>query len=109
MKRIITLFAVLAMMTGLFATAASAAEHIPPHGHMLVLGVEFGPAGPTYRKCVDLANNQALRLNAHHAHLHFGRAGEAQLAAGHVVVPTTPFSGIRDCAHLAELFGPPTN
>jgi hypothetical protein len=79
----------------------------PPHGHVLVLGVEFGPQGPTYRKCVDLANNQALPLHAHHATVHTGRAGEALSNAGHVVAPTAPLSTIRDCAHLAELFGPP--
>ena len=76
---------------------------------MLVLGVEFGPTGPTYRKCVDLANNWALPWNAHHEHVHTGKAGEAlRDKAGHVPIPTAPFSPIRDCAHLAELFGPPT-
>lgn len=80
----------------------------PPHGHMLVLGVEEGPTGPTYRKCVDLAHNQALPLNAHHAHVHTGNAGEALAnKAGHFAIPTAPYSPFRDCAHLAEFFGPP--
>ncbi len=90
MKRAITLVAALTLLMGL-----------------LVLGLEFGPEGVTYRKCVDLANNQALPLHVHHEKLHFGRAGEAlRTNAGHFVVPTAPFSHFRDCAHLAELFPP---
>ncbi len=109
MKRTITLFAALALMMGLFVGVAGVNAEPPPHGHMLILGLEFGPEGPTYRKCVDLANNQALPLHAHHEALHIGKGGEQLFVnAGHLVVPTAPFIPIRDCAHLAELFGPPT-
>jgi hypothetical protein len=81
----------------------------PPHGHMLVLGVEFGPEGPTYAKCIDVANNQALPNNAHHDHLHTGAAGQAlSTRAGHVVVPTAPLTPWNNCADFAEFFGPPT-
>ena len=104
-----TLLTALALMLGVFAGVASADEDIPPHGHMLVQGVEGTPEAFTYRKCVDLAAGQALPLNAQHEHLHTGTAGEALFAyAGHVAFPTAPFTPIRDCAHLAELFGPPT-
>ncbi len=97
----------LGLVAALGVVPAAAAEP-PPHGHMLILGLEFGPGGVTYRKCVDLANNQALPLHAHHERVHFGRAGEALFEnAGHAVAPTAPFSPFRDCAHLAELF-PPT-
>ena len=103
------LVAALTLLTGLLPGMASANGEIPPHGHMLIQGVKFGPEGVTYRKCVDLANNQVLPLHVHHEKVHFGRAGEAlRTNAGHFVVPTTPFSDIEDCAHLAELFGPPT-
>ncbi len=99
----------LALMMGLYVGVAGANGEPPPHGHMLLLGVEGTPEAFTYRKCVDLANNQALPLHAHHATLHRGTAGEALFAyAGHVAVPTAPLTPIRDCAHLAELFGPPT-
>jgi hypothetical protein len=109
MKRAILLLAALAMMTGLFASVASADEEFPPHGHMLIHGVEFSEDGVTYRKCVDLANNRALPLHSHHERVHFGTAGQALFVnAGHLVVPTSPLSDIDDCAHLAELFGPPT-
>ena len=109
MRRTITLLATLALMLGVFVGAASANGGPPPHGHMLILGIEFGPGGVTYEKCVDLANNQALPLHAHHEALHIGKGGEQLFVnAGHLVVPTAPFIPIRDCAHLAELFGPPT-
>lgn len=67
------------------------------------------PFSITYRKCVDLAAGRILPLHAHHAHLHFGRAGEAQLRAGHLTVPLAPFLPlpIHNCADLAEFF-PPT-
>jgi hypothetical protein len=109
MKKLITAFAGLALAMGLFAGVAGASNHLPLHGHMLVQGLEFGPGGVTYEKCVDLANNQALTLHAHHEAMHVGPAGYALFThAGHFVVPAAPFSPVRDCAHLAELFGPPT-
>ena len=110
MRRIRNGIVALAVVGALGVSAmASANGGPPPHGHMLILGVEFGPTGVTYEKCVDLANNQVLRFNAHHEHLHTGNAGEALFTnAGHVVVPTAPYSHINDCAHLEELFGPPT-
>ena len=106
-KRAITLVAALALMMGLFPGMASANGGPPPHGHMLILGLEFGPEGVTYRKCVDLASNRALPLHAHHEHVHTGKAGEALFTrAGHAAVPTAPYSPFLNCAHLAELFPP---
>ena len=55
---------------------------------------ELGPSGEPvrFRKCVDLAANQALPLNAHHEHVHFGTAGRAPVyERWHVVVPGAPF------------------
>ena len=107
-RRLLSAASAAALSLGL-AAGAVVAQGLPPHGHMLVLGVEGTQEAFTYRKCVDLANNQALGLHVHHAHLHRGTAGEALFAhAGHVAIPTAPLSPIRDCAHLAELFGPPT-
>ena len=91
---------------------ASADEHepFPEHGHMLLLDatLEFVDDEPvvTYGKCRDLAAGQALGLNAHHEHLHFGRAGEAQRTAGNVVVPTAPFFDLpwTNCAEFATFF-----
>ena len=111
MRRIRNGIVALAVVGALGVSAmASANGEPPPHGHMLILGLEFGgPTEITYKKCVDLANNQALPLNAHHEHLHTGNAGEALFTkAGHAGVPTAPYSPFRDCAHLAEFFGPPT-
>ena len=111
MKKVFGVIFLVLSLVGVLAIPAMASANggIPPHGHMLVLGVEFGPTGPTYKKCVDLANNQAVPLHAHHEHLHFGSTGEKlRTNAGHFVVPTAPFSDIIDCAHLEQFIGPPT-
>ena len=108
MRRIRNAILALALVGALATPAmASADEGPPPHGHIFVLGVEFGPTGITYRKCLELANGQALPLNAHHEHVHTGRAGEAlRDNAGNFPIP---MFAIPDCAHLAEELGPPTN
>jgi hypothetical protein len=75
---------------------------------MLVLGVQFEGGEPVgFRKCVDLAAGRKLPLNAHHAHLHTGRAGEALFEkAGHVVVPGAPLTPWSNCQELvADVFG----
>jgi hypothetical protein len=64
------------------------------HPHALVLGVVFDSEDNpvSYRRCIDLASGQALPLNAHHDHMHFGTAGEKLFTnAGNVVVPMAPF------------------
>jgi hypothetical protein len=102
----------LGALAALPSPAAANGQGGPPlHGHMLILGLEFDPQGEPigYQKCVDLANNKALPLHAHHDTVHTGTAGEAlREHAGHFVVPTAPLTPFRDCAHLAELFGPPS-
>jgi hypothetical protein len=110
MKRKIMLLTALVIMLGMTAVPVAAHEHVPPHGHMLILGIQFDETGEpvSYQKCVDLANNRALPLHAHHETVHTGTAGEALFNAGHVVVPTSPLTPFADCAHLAELFGPPS-
>ena len=118
LNRRITALAALALSVGgvgLAAASASADEHeapLPHHSHMLLLGatIDFSGEEPqiTYDKCVDLASNQALKLHAHHEHLHFGRAGEAQRAAGHVIVPTAPAFGLpwANCEQFATFYPP---
>lgn len=85
---------------------------IPPHGHILVLGAEVGftEEGPVlldYRKCVDVAANQALPLNSHHEHVHFGQAGIALTEAGHAFVPVAPAFDLpwTDCASFLAIMG----
>ena len=93
MRRLSILVCVLSLMA--MATPALAQEpEFEPHPHMLVLGLELDaseePVG--FRKCVDLAANEALPLNAQHQHVHFGTAGEHLFTnAGHAVVPGAPF------------------
>jgi hypothetical protein len=93
MRRLSILVIVLSLMA--MATPALAQEPaFEPHPHMLVLGVELDESGEPvgFRKCVDLAANEALPLNAQHQHVHFGTAGEHLFTnAGHVVVPGAPF------------------
>jgi hypothetical protein len=92
------------------ALTAPAVAQLPPHPHLLVLGLELNEAGEPvgFRKCVELAAGQALPLNTQHEHVHFGHAGEALFThAGNVVVPAAPFPGVpfSNCAELEALFG----
>jgi hypothetical protein len=107
MRKVLALGLTVGLLLGLSAVPASA--QLPPHPHVLVLGLELDEQGEPvgFRKCVDLAANQPLPLNAQHQHVHFGPAGEALFAhAGHVVVPTAPFPGIpwTDCESLIAFF-----
>lgn len=106
-------FTVLAAAVGLAATSmtvAQAEEHGPPpeHGHLLVTGIQFDDDGEpiSFEKCRLLANGRALRLNAHHAHVHTGRAGEALWGASNGVVPLAPLAPWSNCAEFeAMVFG----
>lgn len=119
MKRIAALTAATALAlagAAVTGTSASADEHIPDHGHALLLGVDLDLSGPApvvlgVRKCVDLAGNRAVPLHAHHDNLHFNQGGTAAAKlftrAGHVVAPVAPFPGPpwTDCASLLATFG----
>lgn len=104
----------VAMLTLIVAgSVATADNHLPEHPHLLVLGaeVDFSGEEPVLvgaHKCIDLANNNALRLNAQHAHMHFGTAGEALAThADSFVVPAAPFPFVpwANCAEFLEFFG----
>jgi hypothetical protein len=93
MTKALNVAVALVFLLGLLAVPALSQE-FPEHPHVLVLGVELDEQGEPvgFRKCIDLAANQALPLNAQHQHVHFGTAGEALFEkAGHVVVPAAPF------------------
>jgi hypothetical protein len=87
----------IALVVGLLALAVPASAQEPEfeeHPHMLILGLELDASGEPigFRKCVDLAANNALVLTAHHQNVHFGTAGEMLFTkAGNVVVPGAPF------------------
>lgn len=107
------IIALAAMLALIVAGSVATANHLPEHPHILVLGAEVDFSGDepvlvAARKCIDLANNNALRLNAQHAHMHFGTAGEALANhASSFVVPTAPFPGVpwANCAEFLEFFG----
>lgn len=114
MKRVIVLLGALAMLA-MLASPAAAVGGPPMHGHVLLIGADFtaNPAypgeGPPYfihgfDKCVDLANGNALKLQAHHDTVHQGRAGEALRSAGHIVVPLSPLTGFTSCADIEAAF-----
>ncbi|TVR88395.1 MAG: hypothetical protein EA416_13565 [Trueperaceae bacterium] len=109
MKRFAALTGVLALLMVGGMVWAMGEDHGPvEHGHVLVLGLQYDDEGnPSIRKCVDLANGRALRNNAHHDHLHTGRAGEAVAGAGHAVIPTAPLPRVpwSNCAELKAEFG----
>lgn len=98
MKRLWLLLALLALFVlVVVAGTVTADEHIEPHPHILLQRYEIGlidgvPHLLEVRKCVDLANNQALRLNAHHNHIHFGSTGVSVGGeADHAVIPAAYF------------------
>lgn len=102
MRKAVAVLAAGTLATMGFTAPAQSVEP-PPHGHMLVLGVEYTAGAPTgFRKCIDLAAGKPVPLNAHHAHMHMGTAGEALEGAGHAVVPTLR---IANCAALERMFG----
>ncbi len=68
---------------------------------MLLLGIEIEDGALVgFRKCVDVANNRAVPLNAHHDGIHTGTAGAALQGAGHAVVPGAPLTPWADCAEF---------
>ncbi len=77
MRRSLVLVVTLGL---LMAAVPLLAQDFEPHPHALVLGVEIDEFGePTsFRKCVDLAANEALPLNAQHQHVHFGTAASVR-------------------------------
>lgn len=116
MRRTTVLLTVLLLALGTTAGAASAGNHeeheLPRHPHVKLLHVELTEDGVTYERCVDLAANQKLPLDAHHHSLHMGTAGHALFEnAGHLVVPMKPFPFLpfdwEECADLPEVLPPP--
>jgi hypothetical protein len=109
MKRIATSIGIVALLMafGLALGGGHGDGPPPPHGHVLLLGLQFDGEGEVigFRTCVDLANGRALRINAHHDHLHTGRAGAAVARAGHAVVPNSPLTPWNDCAELKAYYG----
>lgn len=108
MQRLLVLFGLLALGILVAAGMGLAQENgTPEHPHFLILGLELDGEEPVgFRKCVELAAGQSLRLNAHHDHAHTGRAGEALfLNAGNVVVPGSPLTPWNSCEELiADIF-----
>ncbi|NDL55812.1 hypothetical protein [Phytoactinopolyspora mesophila] len=89
------------------ATAMPAQSEVPPHPHMLVLGLQLDADGEPvgFKRCVDLAAGKPVPLNAHHAHVHTGTAGEMlRTKAGHAVVPGAPLTPWNNCAELIADF-----
>lgn len=106
MKAIIAVAVSTVMVLGVGVATADEHGAPPEHPHALVLGLVMdGQVPVSARKCVDLAANRSLKLNAHHAHLHTGNAGEAQFRAGNAVVPLAPLTPWANCAELMAAFG----
>ena len=115
MKRSLLLIALLGIMVvvGLAVVVMPTQAQPPLHGHILVQRLEFNAAGDLlvgFNKCVDLAANQALRLNAHHAHIHTGGTGVSFGGeSGHAVAPVAPLTPWTDCADFETYLPLPVN
>lgn len=108
---------IVGALGALFIGAVAAAqEELPPHPHILLIDadIEFDPTVEppltvnSVGQCVDIANNQTLRLNSHHEHFHFGTAGDAlRQLTGNFPLPAAPFPGVpwTDCESFLAFFG----
>ena len=115
MKKLITWLVTLGLGVGLLAGTALAAGHdsgrndwpegLPPHGHIMLIGVEVDNGDIYFDRCVELAAGKALRGSAHHDSVHTGVPGGSPFAggvlfeAGNWVIPLmglTPFTGCED-------------
>jgi hypothetical protein len=108
MRRIIILLSAVALLGAIIAGSAST-QQFPPHGHILLLGMEFDDTGEPvgFRKCVDLAGARHVPLHSHHDHLHFGKTGvKLATKANHWVVPTADLTPWANCEEFIEfIFG----
>ena len=114
MKRSGSIFAILGLIMLLVLVAVAipvaADDHIPPHPHMLLQKVEIvfdengQPQLAGFKRCVDLAGNHPVPLNAHHAHIHTGTTGVSFGGgeSGHVVFPGAPLTPFENCKQLVE-------
>lgn len=100
MTRLTAAIGMVALVMAFGTVLAHDNGEMPPHGHILLLGLD----GDDVRHCVDLAAGRALPLNAHHDRVHVGRAGRALARAGHAVAPTAPLTPWDDCAGLFAYF-----
>lgn len=99
---------ILALMVGSALAGEGGHDHeLPRHPHAMLHNFQIVEGQPTFDRCVDLADNRALPLEAHHHSLHTGTAGFGDLdvgitKAGHIVVPLQPFPGspFADCADI---------
>lgn len=109
MKRKLALLSAMGLLLAVLGSPAAADQHTPldqPHVHALLIGVDatWGGGSPPYvihgfDRCVELAGGKALNHNRFHHNIHFGRAGQALVEAGHLVVPLSVF-GMSDCEDL---------
>ncbi|HVM03993.1 MAG TPA: hypothetical protein VM242_02370 [Acidimicrobiales bacterium] len=101
-------FAALAAIAGAGFVSPAGSQDVPPHSHLLLTGIELDETGEwplSIKKCRPLANGHSVPLQAHHANLHTGRAGEALWEAGNAVVPVFPGdTPWEDCETLMEFF-----
>jgi hypothetical protein len=98
---------VLAAAVGMLGASFSVAQanDVPDHGHLLVTGIEFDGDEPVgYKHCRLLAAGRPVPLNAHHAHVHTGRAGEMLWTrANAAVVPLAPLAPWSTCEEFAAM------
>lgn len=123
MKRLTAVLTTMLFAVALLAGPAAADQHdhdVPEHPHAMLIDFELIDDGGTpldpfddvvdFHRCIDLAANQSLPLQAHHHHIHTGTAGAGDpsvglTAAGHFVMPLQPYGPFpfEDCADIEAL------
>lgn len=113
MKRVIAVLTALGAAVGFAGNTASAGGnewHLPPHGHVMLIGVEVREGLVYFDKCVEF---KKLRVPAHHNSIHTGGPGGSPFAGGPLfqtgkwvvpLVPLTPFTG---CESFSSPFPSP--
>lgn len=108
MKIKVLVFAAFAAIGGATLVSPVGSQEVPRHSHLLLTDIELDESGEwplSIKKCRPLANGHSVPIQAHHANLHTGRAGEALWEAGNAVVPVfpgrTPWT---DCESLMRFF-----
>ena len=103
MKRVVLLVSLVVALGLLSGTALARGNdwgNVPPHGHVMLIGVEVDAGMVTFDRCVELAAGDPLSVPAHHHSVHEGAASGspfvqgALFRAGNWIVPLNPFAGL---------------
>jgi hypothetical protein len=103
--RKLTVLAAAVGLLGASLSVAAVADEVPDHGHLLVTGIQFDGEEPVgFKHCRLLAAGRPVPLNAHHAHVHTGKAGDMLWTRANAgVAPLAPLAPWSTCEEFAAM------